>query len=360
MNALQEAHAIGQSIWLDGLDRELLDSGRLAELIGEGVRGVTTDFQTIDSAIAQFHAGLASGAVVMSVPTLYESLLVKEVRRVADLLQPLYEHTRGHDGLVSMEIPPDLAHDAAGTIQAASRLWQAVDRRNLMIKVPGTLEGLVAIEDLIASGINVNATLLFSVQRCAEVREAYCRGLERLDSTVRPKDVAAVASLFLSRIDATVDRQLDLLGTAQARALRGRSAIACARLAYHEFVTFGASSRWEKLGWLGARPQRLLWAWTSAKDPTHGELKYVEAVIAAQTVATLPWTTLDAFRRCGHVQALNDDIAEAQEVLRALAVLGINPRGLAGVLETQSLDTSQAAYSASLDKLGRRVSLTSG
>jgi transaldolase len=229
-----------------------------------------------------------------------------------------------------------------------------------MIKVPGTTAGVTAFEEIIAEGINVNVTLLFSVARYREIQLAYCRGLERLKAGVQPKHIASVASFFLSRIDTAVDRLLDKLGTPQAQALRGQAAIACARLAYQEFLKLNASSRWEKLQWLGARPQRLLWASTSAKDPAYRDTRYVEALIGPHTINTLPPATLDAFRDHGKAEAnLLSDLKLAQDLPAALQALGIDLEAIAAQLEVEGLQLFSKAYEELLAELKRNTQIAS-
>lgn len=360
-NPLQELAALGQSIWLDNLDRELLESGSLAALIrDDAVTGITSNPQIFLKGITgrkQYGAAIAALVATGADPvTMYETLAIEDVQRAADLLHPAYRHTHGHDGFVSLEVAPALAHDAEGTVREGKRLWAALARHNVMIKVPGTTAGLVALEELIATGINVNVTLLFSLARYREVLLAHCRGLERLAAGVQPKHVASVASFFLSRIDTLVDKKLDALATQQARTLRGRAAIASARLAYQEFLRFTAGSRWEKLRWLGARPQRLLWASTSAKDPAYRDTMYVEALAGPQTVNTMPPATVDAFRDHGLVQAqLECDVPLAEALPGALQALGIDLESVAAQLETEGLRAFSAAYDELLDALRRHA-----
>jgi transaldolase len=361
MNELQKITGLGQSIWLDYLDRELLNSGRLAALIrDDGLTGVTSNPQIFLKAIAghrdydlTINALVQKGADAV---TIYETLALEDVRHAADLLYPVYKSTKGHDGFVSLEVAPGLAHDAGATIREARRLWGALDRHNVMIKVPGTTAGVAAFEEIIAAGINVNVTLLFSVVRYREVQAAYCRGLERLRAGVLPRHVASVASFFLSRIDTAVDRQLDQLGTPQAQALRGQAAIACARLAYQEFLKFSACSRWEKLQWSGARPQRLLWASTSAKDPQYRDTRYVEALIGPGTINTLPPATLDAFREHGKAEAhLESDVKLAEQLPAALQTLGIDLEVVAAQLEVEGVRAFSSAYEELLTELNQRL-----
>ncbi|MEW6332175.1 MAG: transaldolase, partial [Pseudomonadota bacterium] len=291
---------------------------------------------------------------------MYEAIVLADIGHAADLFLPLHEQTGGRDGFVSIEVSPHLAHDTAGTVQEAERLWQRLHRPNVMIKVPGTLAGLPAIRRLIAQGINVNVTLLFGLGRYREVLDAWLSGLEDRAQAGKPLDKpASVASFFLSRIDTLVDKHLDALsgsGRTEAAALRGAAAIACARLAYRIFSEVLDSERWQRLAARGARaPQRLLWASTSAKDPAYSPVKYVEPLIGPETVNTLPPETLDAYRRQGQpAQRLNQDMEQAAAVPERLARLGIDLESVSRQLEEEGVRKFIEPYDKLLDALEQR------
>ena len=309
-NPLLELRDRGQSVWLDFLARDFLRKGGLEKLIEQdGLSGVTSNPAIFEKAIAQSESydaqierALASGWP--SVTTIYEELAIADIRDAADDLRRTYDATGGADGFVSLEVSPYLANDTAGTIEEARRLWRAVGRENLMVKIPGTPAGLPAIRQLIGEGLNINITLLFSQAVYAEVAEAYLAGLEHLAAAGQPIDrVGSVASFFVSRIDSVADKLLgERMAAANAEerpalaALRGKTAIANARLAYRLYQRLFAGSRWAKLKERGARPQRLLWASTSTKNPDYRDVIYAEELIGPDTVDTMPEATMDAFR----------------------------------------------------------------
>jgi transaldolase len=342
-NPLLQLRALGQSVWLDDLDRGLLDSGALARLVrADGVSGVTTNPAIFGKALAsRGHAArIASlAAAGTSAPAAYESLVTDDVRAAADVLLPAWRGSGGADGFVSIEVPPTLAHDAGGTITAAWRLWRLVDRPNVMIKVPGTAAGLRAVRTLLADGVNVNVTLLFDARRYARFADAFQSALEARAAAGQGVDtVHSVASFFLSRIDTLVDARLGALGTPRAQALRGQAAIAAARLAHAHYREWSRGARWRRLARLGARPQRLLWASTSAKDPAYPDLKYVEPLIGRGTVTTLPRATLEAYRDHGRpAPRLARGRAAARALVPLLGELGIDLHGIGRALEHDGL-----------------------
>lgn len=339
-NPLLRLPALGQSIWLDFIRRRMLDDGELARLIAEdGIRGVTSNPAIFEKAIAsgdEYSAQLVEVAPHAGgdPKRIFEALAIEDIRRAADTLAGVYRDTAGVDGYVSLEVAPDLARDAEGTVAEARRLWQQVDRPNLMIKVPGTHECLPAIRTLLAEGIHVNITLLFARQAYAAVAEAWLEAIEdRLERGLPPGGVASVASFFVSRIDTLVDRHLEERMAAardeevrgRAAALRGRIAIDNARLAYEHFRGLMASPRWRRLAAAGARPQRLLWASTSSKNPDFRDTLYVEELIGPQTVNTAPPETIAAFRDHGvATETLTSGIEAARQRMRELEVLGIS------------------------------------
>jgi transaldolase len=343
---------LGQSLWYDYITRDLVASGALARLIAEdGLRGMTSNPTIFEKAIAGSRLydedirrlseqGRSPGEI-------FESLAVADVRAACDAFMPLHQQSSGADGFVSLEVSPTLANDANGTIHEAERLWGAVGRPNAMIKIPGTRAGLPAITHCLASGINVNVTLLFSIERYAEVVEAFLAGLElRLERGLSIPAIASVASFFVSRVDGKVDALLD---RTPGHPLRGKIAIANASAAYGLFERMLATSRWDKLARAGARPQRPLWASTSTKDPRLPDIYYVEALVAPQTVNTLPPETFDAYRDHGKpVIRIQEGVAAAPAQLEALAEAGIDLKAVTRELEADGVAKFAASYAAVL------------
>jgi transaldolase len=341
-NPLLRLRALGQSIWYDFITRELLATGELRALISEdGLRGMTSNPTIFEKAItgsADYDEDIARLAGDGRNPEeIFEALAVADVRTACDNFRPVYDATAGVDGLVSLEVSPTLARDGAASEAAARRLWAEVDRPNLMIKIPGTAEGLGAIEHCLADGINVNVTLLFAVARHEEVMEAYLRGLERRAAAGKPLDrIASVASFFVSRLDTKVDPQLEQAGRAD---LRGTIAIANACLAYAAFERVFQGPRWEALAARGARVQRPLWASTSTKDPSLSDVYYVEALIAPQTVNTVPPQTLTAYRDHGNPAVrIREGQAAAPAQLAGLASAGIDLAQATRELEDEGVE----------------------
>ncbi|MEM7049590.1 MAG: bifunctional transaldolase/phosoglucose isomerase [Acidobacteriota bacterium] len=350
MNPLRRLSDQGQAVWLDFIRRKLLVDGGLARLIeADGLRGMTSNPSIFQQAIGgsddydEELQELLGRRPATTASELYEALAIEDIRRAADLLAPVYGDTGGDDGYVSLEVSPYLAHDTEATLVEARRLWQAVDRPNLMIKVPGTAAGVPAIEELTAEGINVNVTLLFSLSDYEAVAQAYVRGLERC---TRPQQVASVASFFVSRVDSAIDRQLD--GIAGAEALLGKAAIANAKVAYRRFQEIFGDSRFAALKARGARPQRVLWASTSTKNPAYRDVLYVEELIGRDTVNTLPPKTLEAFRDHGEVRStLDQGVDEARGQLAALADHGVDLDAVTDQLQADGV----AAFARSFDDL---------
>lgn len=366
-NRLRRLEALGQSLWLDHIERALLVNGGLEQLIrDDGISGVTSNPAIFEKAIAQ-HAEYDAAITRLArnglgAQAIYETLAIEDVCRAADLLRDVYETSCrreccGRDGYVSLEVSPQLAYDTAATVAEAKRLWNRVGRPNLMIKVPATRAGLPAIRQLIAAGINVNVTLLFGVARYREVAESYLAGLEdRLANGGTLDCVASVASFFLSRIDTLVDGFLDRDNRAQARELRGRTAIACARLAYQEYRELVRSLRWQALAAHGAHPQRLLWASTSAKDPAYDDIMYVEALIGPDTVNTLPPGTLTAYRYHGSpALRLEEHLNMTRALPGQLAALGLDLNVVSDELERQGVQKFIEPYERLLATLKRRA-----
>lgn len=340
----------GQSPWLDNLRRGWVTSGELERWVDRGVRGLTSNPSIFQKAIEsssdydeQFGDLITGGATIGDA---YWDLVTTDIRSALTLLRPVYDASGGEDGYVSVEVDPGLAHDTDGTIGAARHLAATIEAPNLYVKVPGTAAGLGAISTLISEGISVNVTLLFSVQRYAEVIEAYLTGLEAFDGD--PSTVSSVASFFVSRVDSEVDRRLGDIGTDAARALRGRAAVANARVAYATFRNRFAGPRWDALAARGARLQRPLWASTSTKDPAYPDTLYVDALIGPDTVNTIPDATLDAFEDHGTVARTVDlDPAGAAADLEALAEVGVDLHDVTKVLEAEGV----AAFTTAFDDL---------
>jgi len=357
LKSLWEEH--GQAVWLDYIERDLLAGGGLEKLVVEdGVRGVTSNPSIFRAAItgsAAYDAeidGYLQTHPGASTVDLYEALAIADIRMAADILAPVYQGSGGADGFVSLEVSPHLAHDSAGTEAEARRLWQAVDRPNLMIKVPATDAGIPAIEALIAAGINVNATLMFSLADYEAVATAYLRGLEQCGN---PSRVASVASFFVSRLDTKVDAALEGLGTDDALALRGRAAVANSRLAYRRFLELFHNGSFSELSALGARVQRPLWASTSTKNPTYPDVIYVEELVGPDTVNTLPMATLEAYRDHGRPSArVAASFDEDEALLARIAGLGIDLDAVTDELQTEGVDAFAGAFDELMETLDHK------
>ena len=359
-NPLLRLGELGQSIWYDYITRELLLSGELARLIREdGLRGMTSNPTIFEKAIAGsrlYDDDIRRLNERSPGPgEIFEALAVTDVRAACDAFAPLYQHTGGRDGYVSLEVSPSLAHDTEATVHEASRLWNAVGRPNAMIKIPGTRAGLAAIRESIAGGINVNVTLLFSIQRYGEVIDAFLAGLERrIEQRMDVASIASVASFFVSRVDGKIDPLLDA-ASAGAR-LRGKIAIANAALAYQLFRRTLAEERWERLSRAGAKPQRPLWASTSTKDPAYPDVYYVEALVAPDTVNTVPPETLDAYRDHGDPAVRIDEaIRDAPRHLADLQRTGIDLDAITRELEDEGVAKFAASYRSLLSGIEGKV-----
>ena len=372
-NPLLQLAAAGQSVWLDFIHRRILEDGELRRLIDQdGVTGVTSNPSIFEQSIGHgtdYDDRLQRllGVGVEAAAELYERLAIADVQAAADQLRPAYERLQRRDGYVSLEVSPHLAMDIEATVAEARRLWRAVDRPNLMIKVPGTGQGAAAVRQLIGEGINVNVTLLFDISAYLVVAEAHLQGLEALSAAGGDlSKVHSVASFFISRIDAEIDKLIDARLAAGAGAdapllakLRGKVAIANAKIAYRRYREDLNCPRWEKLAAAGASPQRLLWASTGVKDPAYSDVYYVEALIGPDTVNTMPAKTMDAFRNHGRVgTTLREYPYEAYEVEVLTDTLGVNLREITdGLLIdglrrfAQSYDDLLAALSVKRDRL---------
>lgn len=331
----------GQSIWLDYIDRNLLVRGGLRELVAQGLRGVTSNPTIFHKAITG--SGDYDDAILdllqadheIDDETVAQWLVIQDVQMAADILKPVYISSDGKDGFISLEVSPHIAYDTDATIEAAQKLWRIVDRPNLMIKVPATVPGLPAIQRLIADGINVNVTLLFSVDRYKAVSEAYIRGLSL---NTNRAGVASVASFFVSRVDSKVDAALDDIGTPEARQLKGRIAIANSKMAYQHFKASIESPEFKEQGRRGGKPQRTLWASTGTKNPDYSDVLYVEELIGADSVNTVTPETLDAYQAHGEMLArLEMDVDLAQHDLETLASLGVDLAQITQELEQEGV-----------------------
>jgi transaldolase len=360
MNPLTRLGELGQSVWYDYITRDLLASGELARLItADGLRGMTSNPTIFDKAVAGSRLydddirRLADNG--RSAAQIFEALAVADVQTACDAFLPVYRRSAGGDGLVSIEVSPTLAHDAEATVLEAERLWSALGRPNAMIKIPGTRAGLSAITRCIGKGINVNVTLLFSVDRYAEVIEAFLLGLEqRHDRKLPLAPIASVASFFVSRVDGKIDPALDQ--TASASPLRGTAAIANACMAYRLFEETLSQPRWRRLAQVGAQPQRPLWASTSTKDPRYPDTYYVEALVAPQTVNTLPPETLVAYRDHGKPAVrIHEGVVAAPAQLEALARAGIDLPRVTRELETEGVDKFAASYRSLLAAIDTKI-----
>lgn len=352
-NPLIRLGELGQSPWFDNITHELVVSGKLARLIkDDGLRGMTSNPSIFEKAVAntdiyddlirhQQDEGRDPAAI-------FEAIAVEDVRLACDVFRPTYEATGGVDGTVSIEVSPTLGNDTAGSIAEAERLWKSVDRPNVMVKIPGTKEGIPAIRHCLAEGININITLLFSVERYAEVIEAFLSALEARVGKKQPVDrLLSVASFFVSRVDTKVDAILDKMG--DPKHVRGKAAIANAGMAYKLFQSTLQTPRWKKLAAAGAKVQRPLWASTSTKDPKFPDTYYIEALIAPDTVNTMPPETFEAYRDHGHPEVRIDQaIADAPAQLDALAASGISLEQVTHELETEGVEKFSAAYASLL------------
>lgn len=370
-STIQKLNQIGQSIWYDNIERKLLKDGTLEGMVSRGeIRGITSNPSIFNKAISQsdeYDEDIKSlTREGLSRENVYERLAISDIQAAADLFRSLYDQTDGGDGYVSLEVSPYLAHDTVQTISEANRLWNDVNRPNLMVKIPATKAGIPAITETIAAGINVNVTLIFGLDRYREVREAYLAGLEKRASAGKPvENIASVASFFISRIDTKVDKQLEsLLDTAipnqkgQIEQLVGKTAVASGKLAFLDCEdTFGEKgTRYGKLKTLGAKRQRVLWASTSTKNPAFSDTKYVEEMIGPLTINTVPPKTLVAFLDHGVVeQTIDQDFEAARNVMAGLSGLGIDLDQATQELETEGVKSFADAYTSLLDSLQKRM-----
>ena len=362
MMTIKRLHELGQSLWLDFIRRDLLESGELTRLAeNDEVRGLTSNPTIFEQAIAgtELYTSTIKDLVFQRFNTnqILDFIIFKDVREACDQLRQVYARTNGGDGFVSVEVNPKLANDTERTLEEAQRLWDTIKRPNLMIKIPGTLAGLPAIEQSIAKGININVTLIFSIERYGKVMQAYQSGLERrIKSKLPVDDISSVASFFVSRVDTMVDKALQtvgkesLLDTETAAKLMGKAAIANAKLAYQSFQTFVSTKQYLKLKEKGARYQRPLWASTSTKNPDYPDTYYVDNLIGPHTVNTVPPDTFDAFQDHGTAEStLGVGVEQAVSTIEAIENLGISMKVVTDRLEAEGVEKFAASYSNLVD-----------
>lgn len=348
----------GQSPWLDNLKRSYITDGTLDRLIARGVRGLTSNPTIFQKAIQgeadydeQFQELVGEGGTITHH---YWSMVLRDIHGALDAFATLYHDSHGGDGFVSVEVDPGLAHDGPGTEIAARNLHEQINRPNLMVKIPGTEEGLAAIQQMIAEGRSINVTLIFSLDRYQKVMDAYIAGLEAYVATpgAQPAKVASVASFFISRVDSEVDARLDAIGTPDALALKGKAAIAQAHLAYQAYERTFSGPRWDALAAAGAVPQRPLWASTSTKNPSYPDTLYVDTLIGPNTVNTLPDATIEAFADHGTLaRTIDADPAQATADWAALTAVGIDLDDVAAKLEREGVASFQKSFTELLDAL---------
>jgi transaldolase len=368
-NPVKDLQNFGQSVWLDYIRRDLITSGELKRLIEkDGLRGMTSNPAIFEKAIAGStdYAELLNSLqskTGLDAKARYEILAIRDIQDAADLLRPVYEGSKRRDGYVSLEVSPYLARDTKGTLEEARRLWKAVGRENVMIKVPGTKEGIPAFQQLISEGININVTLLFSQKVYERVAEAYIAGLEqRAARTGDVSKMASVASFFISRIDNSIDAIVEArlkasLNTTkdqreqeQLKSLLGKVAIANGKLTYQKYQAIFGTDRWKALAAQGAQTQRVLWASTSTKNPSYSDVMYVEELIGPDTVNTIPPATLDAFRDHGHARAsLTENVAAAEQTMEAVGKLGISIDDVTDKLTEDGVHLFADAFTKLLD-----------
>ncbi len=357
MTKLLDLLAAGQSVWFDYIRRDLLHDGSLARLVDDGIRGVTSNPSIFEKAIAdsELYDDQIADLSDRSPEEVFDELAIVDIAHAADILAPVYESSDGADGLVSLEVSPRLARDTSGTIADAMRLWGRVDRPNLMIKVPATPEGIPAIEELTAAGININATLMFSLADYEAVANAFIRGAERASD---PSRLASVASFFVSRVDSYADEALEAVGSSAALDLRGTIAVANAKAAYARYLELFEGEAFRRLAAEGTRPQRVLWASTSTKNPEYRDVMYVEDLVGPNTVNTAPPATIEAFEDHGVVVAdsLLDGMEAARRRIRTLGEVGIDFDAITERLQVDGVDAFAAAYEGLIEAIAHKSS----
>ncbi|MCE2503012.1 MAG: transaldolase [Chlorobi bacterium] len=357
MNILHELHTHGQSIWYDFIGRNFITSGRMKELVEKGIRGMTSNPTIFEGAIAggeEYDEQIASldgaGKTTGEIAT---ELFMTDVRGACDVLRPLFDQSNGSDGYISLEVSPTLANNTEGSIEEAIRLWKGVDRPNLMMKIPATPEGYPAIQECIAEGININITLIFSVEQYRQVVEAYLSGLEaRLRGGRSIDHVSSVASLFVSRIDSMIDGWLERIGSPEALALRGKAGLANSKLVYQEFQRLFSAERWDRLRAEGANLQRPLWASTSTKNPDYPDLLYVDNLIGPNTVNTVPPATLESILDHGIASStIEKGMEEAEETMRSIEEAGVSLEKVMDDLLDQGVEKFAASFTSLFEKI---------
>ena len=350
-NRLQLLSAKGQSVWLDYLSRQILQNGHLAEMMErDAVVGVTSNPTIFQKAIAEGDAYDEQLRDLLEheqdLKEIFLALSAEDVKQGCKLLRRAWDGSTGLDGYVSWEVDPDLAYERDATIEEAKRLHDWIDEPNLYVKIPATEPGVAAIEESVAAGRNINVTLIFSLERHSEVIEAYVRGVERfVEAGGDPSTVHSVASFFVSRVDTEADKRLEAIGSEEALALRGRLAVANAKLAYRQYQDVFSSERWKKLEGKGAHPQRCLWASTSTKNPEYRDVLYVEELIGPDTVNTMPEETIDAFQDHGRVaDTLTEGVDQAEKLLEELKVVGIDYDDVTRVLEEEGVQKFSVSF----------------
>lgn len=347
MNKIQEIQDLGQSIWLDNIHRKMLEKGELQNLIDQGVSGVTSNPSIFEKAITgssdyddQLVALLDQEASIIEI---YKALVLRDIGMAADTLKEVYDRTNGSDGYVSLEVSPELADDTNGTVEEAKRYFTLLNRPNILIKVPATEAGIPAIEALIATGVNVNVTLIFALTNYEDIAQAYIKGLERAaNAGIALHEIASVASFFVSRVDTAVDTLLDEIGNKE---LQGKLAIANAKLAYRRFKQIFNGTAWDHLEQMGARVQRPLWASTSTKNPAYPDTLYVDELIGPSTVNTVPPTTLDSYLEHGKVAlTLEEDISAAEDQFNQIRDLGIDFKAVTQNLQEDGVKAFAKSY----------------
>jgi len=374
-NRLVDLMKTGQSIWFDNIKRSMLTGGELARYVAEDdLRGVTSNPSIFEKAIngsadydAQMRPLIENGSEIKDI---YEALVIEDIRNAADVLRPVYDRTKGIDGYISLEVDPRLAYDTAGTIDEASRLFKTVDRPNVMIKIPAAQEGLPAIAESIYRGVNINVTMIFSIENYEQVADAFITGLERRAAEGKPVDgIASVASFFVSRVDTAVDKQLDSLAAStdgekkdELLSLRGKAAVANAKLAYQKFKQiFHKDVRFAALREKGAQVQRCLWASTGTKNPEYSDVLYVDTLIGPETVNTIPPQTYDAFKDHGEVRlTLEQDVDESRALISKLGEAGIDMDAVTTKLQKDGLDAFVGSFDTLLEAISAKREALSG
>ncbi len=374
-NPLLELRKHGQSVWYDNLNRELIVTGKLQRMVDDdGVSGGTSNPSIFEKAIASSDVydehlrRLVNQG--LDIPALYDGLTVTDVQQSADVFRPAYDRTQGGDGYASLEVSPELAYERQASIDAAQRLFKALDRPNVMIKIPGTQEGLPAIEQCLSEGININITLLFGVETYEQVAWAYISALEKRLARGHPvNNIASVASFFVSRVDTLTDEKLqhqieaakDESERARLRSLLGKAGIANAKVAYKKYKEIFSSQRWRALAAQGARVQRCLWASTSTKNPEYRDVMYIEGLIGPDTVNTMPQSTLDAFREHGRVApTLEEAVDEAHAHIRGLVEVGIDFRAVTDELQIQGVKLFCDSFNKAMSSIRQKREVLSG